>query len=231
MRPETALGNPPPSLDFRGNPGEPEASTPSLTFFPLHAIPLQEFLHPAFSVNDLPLARVEWMARRADFHSDLGLDGTRGDRIAARADDVRVHVFRMYALFHILTYRKVLSAHSKSALKRANRFAACASRGLYHAASQTGKSRIEGISYLIPSRSSAVTTETRKSTIGRSAGFAPVRFTVSPLPQQKYLEFPLQLNLQQTIIPYGSLGVPGRASKRRYFTWAWDSPSFSARNP
>src|SRR6187431_3288976 len=62
--------------------------------------PALEALHPAARVDELLLARVERMARRADLHVQLRLRGPGPELVAAGARHVREDVFGMDAGLH-----------------------------------------------------------------------------------------------------------------------------------
>src|SRR5438270_12798896 len=66
----------------------------------LRRVPPVEAIDAPLDVEDVLLAREEWMALRADLDVELGLRGAGRERVAAGADDLRLDVLRMVLRFH-----------------------------------------------------------------------------------------------------------------------------------
>src|SRR5690349_13420133 len=66
------------------------------------AVALHELVDAALGIDQLLLARVEWVAVGADLDPDLRLDRQRLELVPARAAHRRGRVFRMDAFLHVL---------------------------------------------------------------------------------------------------------------------------------
>jgi len=88
------------------------------------AILLVEPLHPACSVDQLLLTRVERMTGRADLHFDLRNGRVSEKRLAARARDPALNILRMYIVLQGAsndTSHKVISPKRKDMIARGTR--------------------------------------------------------------------------------------------------------------